>query len=96
MLCPLNTEEMGHKAELFTQPLETEVVRPIEGDSQVHWYKDGIQFCSENGHVVELEEDLQRLNIPVTDLSQSRVESSKTKDDDIIFKVDVKGDFKLV
>lgn len=91
MLCPLKTEEPGHKEELFTQPFETEDVQPIEGDSPVHWYKDKIQFYSENenGHILEMEEGVRRLNAPATDLGQS-------KDDGIIFKVDVQGDFKLV
>ncbi|XP_056093726.1 obscurin isoform X14 [Rhinichthys klamathensis goyatoka] len=79
-------KESGHKEELFTQPFETEVVRPIEGDSPVHWYKDKIQFYSENenGNILEMKEDVRRLNAPVTDLGQS-------KDDDIIFKVDVQA-----
>lgn len=89
MLCPLKTEEPVHNEELFTQPLETEVSRCIEGDSPVHWYEDGMQFYSENGHILEMEEGVQRPNAPATDSGQS-------KDDDIIFKVDVKGDFKLV
>ncbi|ROL50409.1 Obscurin [Anabarilius grahami] len=70
--------------ELFTQPLETEVSRRIEGDSPVHWYEDGMQFYSENGHILEMEEGVQRPNAPATDSGQS-------KDDDIIFKVDVKA-----
>ncbi|XP_077072039.1 obscurin isoform X13 [Siphateles boraxobius] len=79
-------KEPGHEEELFTQPFETEVVRPIEGDSPVHWYKDKIQLYSENenGHILEMEEGVRRLNAPTTDLGQS-------KDDDIIFKVDVQA-----
>lgn len=96
MLCPLKTEELGHKAEFFTLPPEDEVVRAIEGDSPVHRYKDGIQFYSENGYTLESEESVQRLNVPVVSSGQSGVYKYKAKDDDIIFKVDVKGDFKLV
>ncbi|XP_067265418.1 obscurin isoform X9 [Chanodichthys erythropterus] len=77
-------KEPVHNEELFTQPLETEVSRRIEGDSPVHWYEDGMQFYSENGHVLEMEEGVRRLNAPATDSGQS-------KDDDIIFKVDVKA-----
>ncbi|XP_048050393.1 obscurin isoform X15 [Megalobrama amblycephala] len=77
-------KEPVHNEELFTQPLESEVSRRIEGDSPVCWYEDGMQFYSENGHVLEMEEGVQRLNAPATDSGQS-------KDDDIIFKVDVKA-----
>lgn len=96
MLCLLKTEELCHKAEFFTLPPEDEVVRPIEGDSPVLCYKDRIQFYSENGCTLELEECVQRLNVPVIGSSQSGVNNYKAKDEDIIFKVDVKGDFKLV
>ncbi len=39
---------------------------------------------------------MRRLNVPVIGSSQSGVNNYKAKDEDIIFKVDVKGDFKLV
>ncbi|XP_016305526.1 obscurin-like protein 1 [Sinocyclocheilus anshuiensis] len=82
-------KEPCHKAEFFTLPPEDEVVRPIEGDSPVHCYKDRMQFYSENGHT--LEESVRRLNVPVIGLGQSGVNNYKAKNDDIIFKVDVKG-----
>lgn len=96
MLCLLKTEEPCHKAEFFTLPPEDEVLRPTEGDSPVHCYKDRLQFYSENGHTLESEESVRRLNVPVIGSGQSGVNNYKAKDDDIIFKVDVKGDFKLV
>ncbi|XP_016301136.1 obscurin-like protein 1 isoform X3 [Sinocyclocheilus anshuiensis] len=84
-------QEPGHKAELFTLPPEDEAVRPIEGDSPVHCYKDGIQFYSENGYILESEESVRRLNVPAIGSGQSGVYHYKAKDDDIIFKVDVKA-----
>ncbi|XP_016375660.1 LOW QUALITY PROTEIN: obscurin-like [Sinocyclocheilus rhinocerous] len=84
-------KEPGHKAEFFTLPPEDEAVRPIEGDSPVHCYKDGIQFYSENGYMVESEESVRRLNVPAIGSGQSGVYHYKAKDDDIIFKVDVKA-----
>ncbi|KAL1267529.1 hypothetical protein QQF64_032892 [Cirrhinus molitorella] len=84
-------KEHGHKAEFFTLPPEDQVVRAIEGDSPVHCYKDGIQFCTENGYTLESEESVQRLNVPVIGSGQSGVYNYKAKDDDIIFKVDVKA-----
>ncbi|XP_016301135.1 obscurin isoform X2 [Sinocyclocheilus anshuiensis] len=84
-------KEPGHKAELFTLPPEDEAVRPIEGDSPVHCYKDGIQFYSENGYILESEESVRRLNVPAIGSGQSGVYHYKAKDDDIIFKVDVKA-----
>lgn len=96
MLCPLKIEEPDYKAELFSLPPEDKAVRPTEGDSPVHCYKDGIQFYSENGYMLESEESVRRLNVPVIGSGQSGVNNYKAKDDDIIFKVDVKGDFKLV
>ncbi|XP_016150058.1 obscurin-like protein 1 isoform X1 [Sinocyclocheilus grahami] len=82
-------KEPCHKAEFFTLPPEDEVVRPTEGDSPVHCYKDRMQFYSENGHT--LEESVRRLNVPVIGSGQSGVNNYKAKDDDIIFKVDVKA-----
>ncbi len=96
MLCLLKSEEPCHKAEFFTLPPEDEVVRPIEGDSPVTSYKDRMQFYSENGHTLDSEESVQRPNVPVIGWDLSDVNYYKAKDDGIIFKVDVKGDFKLV
>ncbi|XP_059356449.1 obscurin-like isoform X4 [Carassius carassius] len=84
-------KEPCHKVEFFTLPPEDEAVRPIEGDSPVHCYKDRIQFYSENGHTLESEESVRRLNVPAIGLGQSGVNNYKAKDDDIIFKVDVKA-----
>ncbi|XP_043104254.1 obscurin-like protein 1 isoform X4 [Puntigrus tetrazona] len=68
-----------------------EVVRPTEGDSPVHCYNDRIQCYSESEHMLESEESVRRLNVPVIDLGQSGVNIYKGKDEDIIFKVDVKA-----
>ncbi|XP_058642741.1 obscurin-like protein 1 isoform X10 [Onychostoma macrolepis] len=84
-------KELCYKAEFFTLPPEDEVVRPIEGDSPVHCYKDRIQFYSENGRTLESEESVRRLNVPVIGSGQSGVNNYKAKDEDIIFKVDVKA-----
>ncbi|XP_026127133.1 obscurin-like protein 1 isoform X8 [Carassius auratus] len=84
-------KEPCHKVEFFTLPPEDEAVRPIEGDSPVHCYKDRIQFYSENGHTLESEESVRRLNVPVIGSGQSGVNNYKAKDDDIKFKVDVKA-----
>uniref|UniRef100_A0A8C1QZ22 Obscurin-like protein 1 n=1 Tax=Cyprinus carpio TaxID=7962 RepID=A0A8C1QZ22_CYPCA len=84
-------KEPDYKAELFSLPPEDKAVRPTEGDSPVHCYKDGIQFYSENGYMLESEESVRRLNVPVIGSSQSGVYHYKAKDDDIIFKVDVKA-----
>uniref|UniRef100_A0A8C1EX97 Obscurin-like protein 1 n=1 Tax=Cyprinus carpio carpio TaxID=630221 RepID=A0A8C1EX97_CYPCA len=84
-------KEPCHKAEFFTLPPEDEVLRPTEGDSPVHCYKDRLQFYSENGHTLESEESVRRLNVPVIGSGQSGVNNYKAKDDDIIFKVDVKA-----
>ncbi|XP_043104271.1 obscurin-like protein 1 isoform X20 [Puntigrus tetrazona] len=82
-------KELCHKAEFFTLP--PEVVRPTEGDSPVHCYNDRIQCYSESEHMLESEESVRRLNVPVIDLGQSGVNIYKGKDEDIIFKVDVKA-----
>ncbi len=55
-----------------------------------------MQFYSENGHTLDSEESVQRPNVPVIGWDLSDVNYYKAKDDGIIFKVDVKGDFKLV
>ncbi len=94
MLCLLKSEEPCHKAEFFTLPPEDEVVRPIKGDSPVTSYR--MQFYSENGHTLDSEESVQRPNVPDIGWDLSDVNYFKAKDDGIIFKVDVKGDFKLV
>ncbi|KTG43782.1 hypothetical protein cypCar_00009181 [Cyprinus carpio] len=89
--CTVDIKEPCHKAEFFTLPPEDEVLRPTEGDSPVHCYKDRLQFYSENGHTLESEESVRRLNVPVIGSGQSGVNNYKAKDDDIIFKVDVKA-----
>ncbi|XP_026074712.1 obscurin isoform X3 [Carassius auratus] len=84
-------KEPGHEAEFFIRPPEDKAVRPIEDDSPVYCYKDGIQFYSENGYMLESEESVRRLNVPAIGSGHSDVYHYRTKDDDIIFKVDVKA-----
>lgn len=93
-------EDPGHKEDI--QP-ETKVVRPTEGDFPVDWrisqldspLKDERQLNFKNESKIESEEGTQK-TIPDLGHSGPGVYDYKTMDDDIIFKVDVKGDLKLV
>lgn len=97
-------EEPGHKEDIFTQPSKTKVVRPTEGHSPVDWrvsrldspLKEETQLYIENGSEIESEDGTQKLTVPDFGHSGPGVYDYKTMDDDIIFKVDVKGDLKLV
>lgn len=97
-------EEPGHKEDTYIQPSETTVVKSTEGDSPVDWrisqlhspLNEETQLYFEKGRETESDEGTQQTIAPDLSHSGPGVYEYKTMDDDIIFKVDVKGDLKLV
>lgn len=73
--------------------LQCEISNPSD---PVFWYKDGTELLPQNGFIIQSETTVRRLIIPSAQLCHTGVYSCKVVDDVIIFKVDVKGDLKLV
>lgn len=61
--------------------------------AQVKWYKDGIEFSSQNGTDIQSDGSIRRLVIQSAQLSHSGEFSCDAVDDVIAFEVKVEGNF---
>lgn len=59
---------------------------------QVSWYKDGTKLPPKNGVDIQSEGNVRSLVVPTAEPAHSGVYRCESKDDDIQFAVEVKGD----
>lgn len=59
---------------------------------QVSWYKDGTKLLPQNGVDIQSEGNVRSLVVPSAERAHSGVYRCESKDDDIQFAVEVKGD----
>lgn len=59
---------------------------------QVSWYKDGTKLLPQNGVDIQSEGNLRSLVVPSAERAHTGVYRCESKDDDIQFAVEVKGD----
>lgn len=59
---------------------------------QVSWYKDGTQLLPQNGVDIQSEGNVRSLVVPSAERTHSGIYRCESKDDDIQFDVEVKGD----
>lgn len=65
-----------------------------DSSGQVSWYKDGTEVLLQNGVDLQSEGTLQSLVVPSAEQAHTRLYRCESKDDDIQFAVEVKGDFQ--
>lgn len=61
---------------------------------RVRWYKDGTELLSKKGLDIQSQGTLRSLAVPAAEQAHSGVYRCESKDDDIQFAVEVKGDAK--
>lgn len=63
-----------------------------DSTGEVSWYKDGTKLLPENGVDLQSEGNLRSLVVPAAEHAHTGVYRCESKDDDIQFAVEVKGD----
>ncbi len=63
-----------------------------DSTGQVSWYKDGTKLLPQNGVDLQSEGNLRSLVVPSAERAHTGIYRCESKDDDIRFDVEVKGD----
>lgn len=63
-----------------------------DSTGQVSWYKDGTKLLPQNGVDLQAEGNLRSLVVPSAERAHTGIYRCESKDDDIQFAVEVKGD----
>lgn len=93
----LSEAEADQRLTVTAEPLIT-LQRELSDSStgQVSWYKDGTKALRQSEVDLRSEGTLQSLVVPSAEQADSSFYRCESKDDDIQFAVEVKGDFKLL